>query len=291
MHNYAPAPASVYYDYPHRLSLPVRRNGEIQRKSGEYNFAHFTEETNPELALAAQQLQGESYLAAGYITDQDLDEYGRLQKDLDKARGGNVEYVVAEKNNQAVGAVRLVAVPEGGDLMDLPAYEKSVQDMHPEFRYLLNQAFQYNAKYGVREVAGLSRGKDTPPSVLLEMIREIVQQTVRSQSEELWLVTATSNSYDMIQSRFGPNSIIPIGSRVPVLNDGVDSREYLQPSVIHPGSLIENLANSATVESDPMQRRRRMKTLDFMVDGLRIENGEVPQNAVELLENMKAGAR
>lgn len=289
MHNYIPA--SAHYTYPYSLSLLERGNSEILRETSNYRFSHFTEEANPELALAAQQLQGESYLAAGYVTSQDLDEYGRLQKDLDKARGGNVEYVVAEKDDQAVGAVRLVAVPEGGDLMDLPAYEKSVQDMYPEFRYLLNQAFQYDRRYGVREVAGLSRGKDTPPSVLLEMIREIVQQTVRSQSEELWLVTATSNSYDMIQSRFGSNSIIPIGSRVPVLNDGVDSREYLQPSVIDPGSLIENLANSAIVESDPMQKRRLIKTLGFMVDGLRIENGEVPQNAVELLENMKAGIR
>ena len=269
-----------------KLSLISHNNFEFQRQTGDYVFSHFTEETEPQLALSAQILQAESYLNEGYVTEKDFDEYGRLQKDLDKARGNNVEYVVAEKNQEVVGAVRLVSVPEGGSLMDLPAFEKSAQDMDPEFRYLLDQAFENNS-YNIREISGLSREKNTPPSVLLEMIREIVQQAVRSQNKELWLVTATDKSYSMINLRF-PGSIVPIGSRVPVLTDGVESREYLQPSLINPNRLIENLANSAAAEMDPMQNRRLMKTLNFMVDGLSIEAGEVPQNAIELLENMRA---
>lgn len=283
MHHTVEIPGNHGPLYP--VPLSGSRLYEFDRKTDHYHFTHFTEANNPELALAVQQLQGESYLEAGYVTPDDLDEFGRLAPHLDQARGDHVQYVAAESNGDVVGAVRLIHVPEHGDLSDLPAYRKSAHAIDPDFKKLLHWEAVNGHRGGLVEVSALSRKNNVSPTVLLEVIREIVQQVIRTESREVWFVTATDNSYNMIRSRFGDRAIIPIGEPVPVFDKNDTVKEIgLQPSVIVPGKLLESIANSALdSNTDLLQKKRLIKSLAFMTDGLNVNSSEVPGNARKLL--------
>ena len=52
---------------------------EFSRKHADFDIISFTERTNPEAAFRAQQVQGESYVASGFVHESALDEFGRLQ--------------------------------------------------------------------------------------------------------------------------------------------------------------------------------------------------------------------
>lgn len=171
--------------------------------------------------------------------------------------------------------------------------------MKDDYRQVLDFVSENSNGRGVVEVSSLARADYAQPSVMLEVIREIVQQVVRSNSDELWLVTATDNSYNMIRSRFGQNAIIPIGARVPVFGDGIATEELglrssvaglgLQPSLIEPSRLIEGMVDSVNAEANIAQKRRLVRMLDFMIDGLDVDMGEVPQGALDILKDGQEG--
>lgn len=271
------------------FSLIDKEKPKIARETDKYTFTHFNEQDYPELALVVQQMQGESYLTSGYVTSDEIDEYGRLKAYLDGARGTNVEYVTAQTEDEVMASVRLITIPENGNLYDLPSFKKSAEAMYPGFEDMLYSLFLQNPDRGVVEISSLSRRKHATPSILLDVIREIVQQAVRAKSDELWLVTATDNSFDMIRSRFGDAAITSIGDRVPVYNDGKVTKELcLQPSIIVPGRLIGSIAESAKNEKNTLQQKRLMKSLFYMSDGLDANAGEIPEIAYELLESTKS---
>ncbi len=273
---------------PSPLSSVEVTQFEFNRELGFCEFSHFTERTNPEKALAVQQLQGESYFDEGYITEEGLDEYGRLKSYLDQARGDSVRYVTAEINGEVMGAVRQIQIPPGGGLQDLPSYNKSVGSMFPEYRQLLESEADSIVGRGVIEISSLSRKKNAPPSVLLEVIREIFQQEIRAKSDVVWLVTATDNSFNMLRSRYGKRAVVPIGDRIPVIEgDPVTKEVGLQPSIIEPGRVFEGMALSVNEEENPVQKKRLLKSLAFLADGLSANDGEIPMSVVELIEERK----
>ncbi|HEV7951790.1 MAG TPA: hypothetical protein VGO98_00225 [Candidatus Saccharimonadales bacterium] len=245
------------------------------REHERYTVEQFYERDDPAGALLAQQMQGESYVAAGYVYASALDEYGRLQPELDRSRGDNVRYYLAlpkdpEINPRNMGSLRVITIPEGGSLNDLAAYRYSQGLLSPDTDVMLQDMVKHNGRESVREVCALALTKEATSLASFELLREITQAAIREKSDEKWLITFTSRAHNVFLKRYGSRVMQQVGSPVPVdVGDDRTSDDLrLVPTLIHPGQLLENILEDIKSTNSLAEKTRLSSTLVFMADGL-----------------------
>lgn len=245
------------------------------RENERYVIEHFYERDNPAGALLAQQMQGESYVAAGYVYASALDEYGRLQSELDRSRGDDVKYYLAlpkdpEADPRNMGSLRVMSIPEGGSLDDLAAYRYSKSMLAPEVDDMLKHMVERDGCESVREVCALAITEKASSLASFELLRDITQAVIREKSDEKWLITFTSHAHSVFLKRYGTSVMHQVGSPVPVdVGDERTSDDLrLVPTLIHPGQLLDNVLNDIRASVGPAEKTRLNSTLVFMADGL-----------------------
>ncbi len=267
------------------------------RSFSRYDIEHFKESENLEKALRAQQIQGESYVTAGFVYPDGLDEYGRLQPDLDRSRGENVTYFLATPKNadfrniHKQASVRVVDIPEGGNLNSLAAYRYSAGSIAPEHEATLKTHIEIHGVSSVKEIAALAKTDAASSDASYELLREITQQAIRRNNDELWLMTIAPNAYRSLMASFGPEAIMRVGGKVAV--DEGDSRTSdelrLSPVIVSPCSGPDSILNSFKRADLPAVRERLFKSLLFITDGLRPE--ELSEEVREHLLNFERTER
>lgn len=271
-------------NFPNIQHQNVLRNSEasewprfqFEREFTGYDVTSFSERQNPEGALRAQQIQGESYVTAGFVFESALDEYGRLQPELDRSRGDNVEYFLATAQNPTdasemnQASVRLIHLPEDGALDDLAAYKYCKHTLSPEHEAELRSLIATEGARSVVEIAALSKTNAAPSIASFEVIRDIVQQAVRGDTKEVWLATLAESAYQAMYDNFGPRSLTQVGERVPVdVGDPRTSEQLrLVPSLIRPREVMDGIVEDLAVITDSKQQVRLARSLVFLSDGL-----------------------
>lgn len=251
-------------------------NPEIRHSIESYNIISFTEATNPGCALRVQQIQGESYVTAGFVFASGLDSHGRLQPELDRSRGDNVTYYYAQSientsPNDDEGSVRVVDIPEGGGIEDLAAYRYSKATLTPEMDAYLHTLVAESGTSAVREVAALAHTDDANPLVSFELIRHIIQEAIVKKSDETWLITFAPSAYKAVRKNFGDKVMHVVAEKVQVDvgDDRTSSELWLQPVITRPIDVLDNLVKE--LKSDDISESHKttiFRTFVFMLDGL-----------------------
>ncbi len=239
-----------------------------------YAIQYFTEADNPQLALLAQQIQAESYVAADFL-EADILIDGALPKDLDQARGDNVLYTIAENKHPNVDILtgetvqdrstwRICDIPNDGSYKDLHVY-KAIQD------YLWEEGAQYLEfvskvpGYRIREIAALGRSKDARPGGIFEIIRDGIQDAMGK--NDVWLYSIVGSTYDVLRNYFGPKAVQQIGDPVPFNDKRVKDHVRLIPVATDVNTFMTSIRDSAADERNPQALRQRASFL-FFTEGL-----------------------
>lgn len=258
---------------------------EFDRASYRCRIEHFSEADDPQGAFRAQQIQGESYVEAGFVHPEALDEYGRMLPELDRSRGENVTYFVATSvdNPADQASVRIIDIPTGGDLRDLAAYRYSDGAIYEEYELFLQDHFKKYGASSIREVAALSKTTSASPLSSYELLREITQQAIRRNSNEIWIMTLAPRAFRSVMASFGPDAIVKIGSEVSVdENDTRTSDELrLSPVIVNPSGGPDSILRAAIAESNPKLKSRLVDSLLFIIDGL--NDDEISSDIKEFL--------
>ncbi|MGB4762306.1 MAG: hypothetical protein WBP12_03015 [Candidatus Saccharimonas sp.] len=282
-----PVPGNRGFDNP--------RVHQIDHVHEQYDITSFTEEEWPEGAFRAQQIQGESYQTAEFICATARDEDGRMHPDLDRSRGSNVTYFLANpkrviegRSNQ--GAMRIVDVPVNGTVRDLAAFRYSESTMHPNVAAMLRAKVEKEGPGSVREVGALSHTDDGSTRASFELIRLAVQQAIRGKTEELWIITFAPRAYRSIIARFSPNTVLQIGA--PVAVDVGDPRTSdslrLTPVLIDPCRLPDQMVDYLLSDmADERGKRYVVGTLYAVLDGLRVD--ELSDYVKEYIASLERG--
>lgn len=268
----------------------LKERREIEHQFELYSIQTFTEKDNPEGAFRAQQIQGDSYVEAEFIFETGLDEHGRLLPELDRSRGDEVVYKLAtsihgDPLDQA--ALRILPLPEGG-LEQMAAYKYCKNDLFNGAKEALEAHVAEFGPDSLKEIAALSKAENAGKLSSFELIRNIVQEAVRDDTNEAWLITFAKPAFDAIQKNFGPRSLTQIGSpvQVDVGDPRTSDKLRLIPTVIKPCNVLDGLLlDIDDAEDDLDQKLRLQTTFMFLSDGLK--DSEMSDAVVDYLKNSR----
>jgi hypothetical protein len=250
-----------------------------------YLIHSFTRDDDPARAIRVEQIQGEAYVAAGYVQQCALDSVGRLDNSdsefiLDKARGSNrlndVLYLHAIPLQPAVdrrneGGLRVVSVTDAGSLDDLGAFAACKDSIDPQHRRKLYDAFDRLGPRGVKEITALSLTQDASHIVSYALIREALRHALHDQTDELWLITFAMPGYLAMRKKFGAIGMPQIGKPF-YAHRNADPRTsndlLLVPSIVQTPKFFDVIARSAVAETHPAAAAKHFATLRFMAAGL-----------------------
>jgi hypothetical protein len=210
----------------------------------------------PEQLSAAKELHARIYHALGWVTDADLTADGLcigLARDPYQARAQY--FSVQELRDGAahtVATARIINADPGQGLKSFPVWV--TQDLDPEYRQLLEGLDP--AACG--EISALVRESGVNGKAALMLYRAVWHYSL-SQRYELLLVACDTRLYRRCKMIFGAswNRIGP---------DGEIWNHHVVPVMIDiPNSLDEALKLSRV---NPVQRRIKMKALEFFLRGL-----------------------
>lgn len=262
----------------------------------------------------SQRHKFESYRAAGYVkeTAADPDDPERMHEDLDKIDEDGVRVVV--KTAEAIdseageelgeGSVR-VETSSNGDLTKLAAFNYLVeaQISDEEKQELEDLAASDSEK--VRVIGALSMTDKALKydiahreelGVSYELIRDMVQEAMRSNTKEKWIITFADPAYQALVRSFGDKVLPVVGNKDKVITaDGGNEHSMgvqLVPVIVDPCELPNNIAGKIReleeMESSTLSIRvatldptkptnigkaigRLKKTLIHVIDGLEDE--------------------
>ena len=260
------------------LDAALNERREIHHQIERYRIETFTEHQNPPGALRVQQIQGESYVAAGFVYESGLDQYGRLDESLDRSRGPNITYKLAtaidyDRDNpeKDQASLRINSIPENGRLDDLTEYKYCKDVMSIETELALRQLIAERGTDSVKGIAALSKTNEAHPTAPFELIRDILQEAIRDDTNETWLITFARPAYEAIKKNFGDRAMHQISEpvAVDVGDDRTNDELRLVPCVIRPCEVLDGLVQDIQEESDDHRRTSLVRTLYFVADGLK----------------------
>lgn len=239
-------------------------------------------ETNPEIAFRAQQIQGESYVESHYFSADGLDEYGRLVAELDGTREQpgvcvSISYLLAVPNDEqtqdAIAAMRLIDIPEGGSIEDIPTYKYFKESISLDVQQQLHQVIQHHGREGIREIAALAAVGRIGHFGSYELMRAVIQNSIIKKSEgrgsEIYITALTDKSLKPILEFAGTSASVVIGKPVRIFADEPRAKEDLRvtPVLVDPHKIIDGLV--AEIEDPTNTRVSSLETkLLFLTDGL-----------------------
>lgn len=240
-------------------------------------------ETNPAVALRAQQIHGISYAEYGYFRSDALEEDGSLPLELDGTR---------EKPGQAIDISYLLAVPRGRGIDDADATlrigDGSVEGT-PTYKYfrdrrssgVCEQLCELQELYGlgsIREVMALASVGKNGSKGAYELMRAVAQNCIvkhdATGQRELYLMALTGNSLGPVLKFAGPSASMVIGDSVRIFDDDQRAASDLRvtPVIIDPTKMIDGVIDEieACGDNEETFRKRQLLIgkLSFLADGL-----------------------
>lgn len=252
---------------------------EFDRTFEPYNVRSFTESEDPGAALRVQRMQGESYARFGYLEESILVD-GCLPEELDHSRGENITYFHASANPY---------MPEfhgeaSGRLVN-GAFESlfvSGLDITPENRQeIINQEREGRV---FRELGAISLTEEAVSLASFCIVREVVQRSIRANSNDVILGSQTAIALKGFKATFGPNAVRDIG-RSKKLYTGSNQYVELTPVSSDMKSFLSDvLVHIQSLVHDDKRKDRLVNSLVFITDGL-LES-ERPDSVNKFLESI-----
>lgn len=237
-----------------------------------YAVASFTEQEDIERAHAMQRMQGESYVAQGYIDASTLEPDGRLPHHLDHSRGDHITYFHATPQAEAVtgeASARVIDLP-------LESHFAYKLDLFPKYRDRLEE-IQSSGRL-IRELGGVSLRGGAKSIASFSIVREVVQRAIRNNSGEIILGSQTDHALHGFRMMFGDIAVKQIGDAA-ILSTGESRDVKLTPVMADicktPGNMVAAIESPYTENS---VRNKLIQSLAFLVDGLYREEVDEPVN-------------
>lgn len=236
-----------------------------------YVVESFTERERPDLAYRAHQIQGESYLAEGYVNAEALTSDGRLRSD--RTRGPNVTYFLAmDPAGHAHATARVVGIPAAGwDIEALPGYRRSQHRLDAHYVRLLADAVATCGPSAVVELAALAKTTAAPSIASFEVMRAIYQRLIQAPGGPLiCFALLVPNSYRSLCRNFGTHTFQRAGADISIA-DGDPCRATglrATPVVSAPGEVLDGVLESACRATDAQATARYLRGLTFLANGL-----------------------
>ena len=241
-----------------------------------YVVESFTELDDVERAHDMQRMQGESYVAEGYLDQSVLETDGRLPECLDHSRGDHVTYFHAKPGLEGLkgeASGRVIDFP----LQSLFAYSL---DIFPKYHDQLNE-MQASGR-PIRELGGISLRGEAESIASFSIVREVIQRAIRHSSNEIILGSQTDHALHGFRMMFGDTAVKRIGDST-ILNTGMGHEVKLTPVMADicktPDSMIKTIQSAAT---ESRMRSKLVRSLGFLVDGL--YRNEVSEDVNDFLE-------
>lgn len=240
-----------------------------------YVVETFTERERPDLALRAQQLQAECYLAEGYVHSAAITSDGCLQPDIDRSRGPRVRYFVAmDRAGDVHAAARMVSASADEGLNALPGYERSRDRLDPRCVRRLTDAVTARGPSAVVELTALAKATAAPSIASFEVMRAIYQSSMQAPAgPPMWLSILVPNTYRSLCRNFGTSAPQRAGADA-IVGEGDPRRAAglrVTPVIVDPRDILDSVLDSARQASDPQAAARYVRGLVFLADGLPAE--------------------
>jgi hypothetical protein len=251
--------------------LPLMPTQKRLQRLDNLVFLHFTEHTNPELAIRARRVHADGYENMGFVKNSAIDVDGSLSDDIDHARGETVEYYLgvestdsntSEKLDRAT--LRKINIPAGGTLDDLPAYSLCKDSIYDDELIAL-QSIEQPDKF-VKEIGALARSPEASPMATFEVLRDALHDSLGR--GELWFFSIVTSTYASLADNFGNRAIRQIGEPVALNDPRVSDRVELVPAVVDIDSFLKNILEAAEVESNRSKQHRLLRSFSFFSEGL-----------------------
>lgn len=250
-----------------------------------YNIHAFSRDENPLRAVRVEQIQGEAYVAAGYVHNSALDDLGRLDNSnpdyvLDKARGSTasteVLYLHAapaepERDRRDEGGLRVVNITPTASLDDLVAFNVCRESIGPIHRRWLYEAIEKFGPQSVKEITALSLTNDADHTVSYALIREALHRALRGATNEYWIITFAMPAYLKMRKKFGDLAVPQLGRTIYAhRNDDFRTSNdlLLVPTILRTTHFLENIARSSMSADDKLTARQQFNTLRYFAAGL-----------------------
>ena len=165
-------------------------------------------------------------------------------------------------------SLRVIDIPHGGQPDDLPAFEYGKTTMYSGYEDILRQA---SSTGRLREVSSLSLAEGASPLASFELIRQIIQEAIKKNTNETWIINFVTSAQDSLAANFSPNTMARIGEHLMIGegDDDISDDVKLVPVMIEPckipDQMVEYLKNDSVEQPDKI---RVLKTLHFVLDGL-----------------------
>ena len=210
----------------------------------------------------------------GFITEDAIDpETGFVVDDIDHSRGDDTEYHLAYNpaEQQKMATMRILSIPAGGTIKDLPSYKLCEDALYPKWRNHLERL----PAASVKDVSAMAKteacGRDGTP--VYEIIRKTVHDAIGKQQE--WVFVIVSRTREMLIHKLTPENLQQIGEPVRIDDPRVAEGLTLTPARLCPDTFIDNIRygyeaalRAPVTERDPKKIQRLEESFLFYTDGL-----------------------
>lgn len=245
-------------------------------------YKRFNEINSPSLAGLAQQIHAQSYVGEGFINQGAVTKDGVVAEDIDKARGGDVDYYLGyqqSKSGELIprSTIRKVNVPYGGSIESLPVFNLCKDTLYDSERDWLSSL--PHAARNIKEISAFGHVPEVSALAGLELLRNVLQDS--NGSGEIWFFSMVKEKYDTLVNLFGPEAVRKIGEPVE-LDDKRVGDVYLVPTIVDTDTFYQQVLDTARNEKDAIKQKRFYKSLSYFTEGMtRFEMGEDVYDATE----------
>ncbi len=230
----------------YKLNETLGKGGLTSHKSHELGRTH-------DLVDDAQKLHASIYLSRGYVSEEDVDETGRLHKLSDSHQEHSHYFVVTVEENgveNVVATARQIESVEPLGMNSFPIIKRSKIYQRSLFE-IMGQTPE-----SCIEISGLAKKRGTNSAAVLLLYREMWYRSLRD-GHTLWLMACDVVLYEKLIILF-EGAIQKIGSRTSYQGGDVI------PAMIRPLEVLDSLI-SATKSSHYQKRVFRRKLLSFLL--------------------------
>ncbi len=256
---------------------------QLTPRKDEYVHIKFQEEGNEVLVDEALKIHAEGYRALGFINEDAIDKNGHVVSAIDHARGPSVDYYLAIKSENEPDnslTVRMINIPNGEDFTILPAYKLCGENLNPDGLGLLLNIPANKLK----ELAALSRTSEATEAGLLELLRDVYQDSYGK--NEYWFFSVVDRTLRWLEIQFGSTNFMKIGSETTIEDPRVKKKVILIPALFKIDDLFKNMMKNIAVSKNGQERDKLVTTFLYFLEG--IPEANLSEEVVDFKIGLKA---
>ena len=247
-----------------------------------YEHYSFNERSDPELVQTALRVHAEGYTTMGFVSDDAVDDDGRLIDSIDHARGEFIDYFLAVNpvNASDMSTMRKINIPPGGSVENLPAFQLTKDGLYEEGVTLLEDLKQDG--YQIKEIAGLAKSEEGSPIGLYEILRNVYHSTLGK--NEVWFFSIVTTTFDSFIRHFGKSAFKVIGDDVKIFDKRVNKDIKLRPALLDVDRSLEIMIKDIELSENKKERQRLLNMFLYWSDGL--EAKDMGQKAADYKDDL-----